>query len=148
LRASTTEYRTTAIDHAEPLNCTFKMGHGAQDTPASESAEIPASPAAVWSAAGARCPPDADVSVLMKMAFPAEPPTSAEATREEMRDANLPLAYRDNCAHLLIPLNRCRSTTYYLPWKCEVRQMHTYLPPLEPPRPGRSLPRLEHEPNR
>lgn len=39
-----------------------------------------------------------------------------------MRDANLPIQYRDTCAHLLIPLNRCRSATYYLPWKCEVRR--------------------------
>lgn len=44
-----------------------------------------------------------------------------EATRDEMRQAKLPLAYRDSCAHLLIPLNRCRYETYYLPWKCEVR---------------------------
>jgi hypothetical protein len=38
-----------------------------------------------------------------------------------MSDAKLPLAYRDSCAHLLIPLNRCRREEYYLPWKCEVR---------------------------
>lgn len=38
-----------------------------------------------------------------------------------MRDAKLPLAYRDSCAHLLIPLNRCRTDTFYLPWKCNVR---------------------------
>jgi len=38
-----------------------------------------------------------------------------------MRDAKLPLAYRDSCANLLIPLNRCRFETYYMPWKCEVR---------------------------
>lgn len=44
-----------------------------------------------------------------------------EATREEMSAARLPLAYRDSCAHLLIPLNRCRREEYYLPWKCEVR---------------------------
>jgi hypothetical protein len=37
-----------------------------------------------------------------------------------MRDAKLPIAYRDSCAHLLIPLNRCRYDTYYLPWKCTV----------------------------
>lgn len=39
-----------------------------------------------------------------------------------MRDAKLPIQYRDNCASLLIPLNRCRFETYYLPWKCEVRE--------------------------
>jgi len=26
-------------------------------------------------------------------------------TREEMRDAKIPLNFRDNCAHLLVPLN-------------------------------------------
>ncbi|KAF5018971.1 hypothetical protein F66182_9034 [Fusarium sp. NRRL 66182] len=36
-----------------------------------------------------------------------------QATREEMRDAKLPLAYRDSCAHLLIPLNKCRRDTCY-----------------------------------
>lgn len=46
----------------------------------------------------------------------------AEATREEMSAAKLPLPYRDSCAHLLIPLNRCRYEEYYLPWKCEVRR--------------------------
>ncbi|KAJ4396154.1 hypothetical protein N0V93_000372 [Gnomoniopsis smithogilvyi] len=48
-----------------------------------------------------------------------------KATREEMRDAKLPLAYRDSCANLLIPLNNCRFETYYLPWKCE-QERHTY----------------------
>ena len=37
-----------------------------------------------------------------------------------MADAKLPLAYRDGCAHLLIPLNKCRVKEYYLPWKCVV----------------------------
>lgn len=41
-------------------------------------------------------------------------------TNQEMADARLPLAYRDKCAHLLVPLNRCRYDSYYLPWKCEV----------------------------
>ena len=43
------------------------------------------------------------------------------ATREQMSEARLPLQYRDSCAHLLIPLNRCRYEEYYLPWKCVVR---------------------------
>ncbi|KAK4121242.1 hypothetical protein N657DRAFT_635835 [Parathielavia appendiculata] len=45
--------------------------------------------------------------------------TPRRATREEMRDAKVPMQYRDSCAHLLIPLNRCRFETYYMPWKCE-----------------------------
>ena len=28
------------------------------------------------------------------------------------------LAWRDYCAHLLIPLNKCRRDSFYLPWKC------------------------------
>ena len=54
--------------------------------------------------------------------------TSAEprqATREEMRDARLPLAYRDSCGHLLIPLNKCRRETFYAPWKCG-DERHSY----------------------
>ncbi|KAF2424890.1 hypothetical protein EJ08DRAFT_594762, partial [Tothia fuscella] len=47
------------------------------------------------------------------------------ATHEQMSAAKLPLAYRDTCAHLLIPLNRCRYEEYYLPWKCE-DERHTY----------------------
>lgn len=46
--------------------------------------------------------------------------TAPAATREEMSAAQLPLQYRDSCANLLIPLNRCRYEQYYLPWKCEV----------------------------
>ncbi|KAJ9632185.1 hypothetical protein H2203_000588 [Taxawa tesnikishii (nom. ined.)] len=45
---------------------------------------------------------------------------SSPASREDMSAAKLPLAYRDTCAHLLIPLNRCRYESYYLPWKCEI----------------------------
>lgn len=51
-----------------------------------------------------------------------EPP---RATREQMSKARLPLQYRDSCAHLLIPLNRCRFEEYYLPWKC-VDERHSY----------------------
>ncbi|PSN66129.1 hypothetical protein BS50DRAFT_677409 [Corynespora cassiicola Philippines] len=48
-----------------------------------------------------------------------------KATRAEMSAARLPLPYRDSCAHLLIPLNRCRQEEYYLPWKCE-NERHSY----------------------
>lgn len=48
--------------------------------------------------------------------------TIAAASHKQMSDARLPLAYRDSCAHLLIPLNKCRRDEYYLPWKCEVRR--------------------------
>ena len=47
------------------------------------------------------------------------------ATADEMREAKLDLAYRDYCADLLIPLNKCRRQTLYAPWKCE-HERHTY----------------------
>ncbi|KAI3816420.1 hypothetical protein L1987_16116 [Smallanthus sonchifolius] len=47
------------------------------------------------------------------------------ATQQEMVEAKVPLAYRDQCAHLLIPLNKCRQSEFYLPWKCE-NERHTY----------------------
>ncbi|KAF9146620.1 hypothetical protein BGX30_012856 [Mortierella sp. GBA39] len=47
------------------------------------------------------------------------------ATQKEMQDARLPLGYRDFCADLLIPLNKCRSETYYLPFKCQ-DERHIY----------------------
>lgn len=59
---------------------------------------------------------------------PMEAPGSSKkmiATQEEMVEARVPLAYRDQCAHLLIPLNKCRQSEFYLPWKCE-GERHTY----------------------
>ncbi|CAL5210150.1 unnamed protein product [Lathyrus oleraceus] len=47
------------------------------------------------------------------------------ATQEEMVESRVPLAYRDQCAHLLIPLNKCRQSEFYLPWKCE-NERHSY----------------------
>ena len=42
-----------------------------------------------------------------------------------VKAARLDIAYRDYCAHLLIPLNKCRHETFYLPWKCG-HERHTY----------------------
>ncbi|KAF5442882.1 hypothetical protein F2P56_035494, partial [Juglans regia] len=47
------------------------------------------------------------------------------ATQAEMVEAKVPLPYRDQCAHLLIPLNKCRQSELYLPWKCETER-HSY----------------------
>ncbi|KAJ2721828.1 hypothetical protein GGI07_003711 [Coemansia sp. Benny D115] len=48
-----------------------------------------------------------------------------KVSAKEMAEARLPLRYRDYCAHLLIPLNKCRHRTMYLPWKCE-EERHDY----------------------
>lgn len=48
-----------------------------------------------------------------------------EATQQQMQNAKIDLAYRDFCAHLLIPLNACRRNEYFLPWKCE-HERHVY----------------------
>jgi len=42
-----------------------------------------------------------------------------------MKDARIDPAWRDYCAHLLIPLNKCRHDTFYLPWKCS-HERHEY----------------------
>ena len=42
-----------------------------------------------------------------------------KVTRQQMKDARVPLMMRDYCAHLLIPLNQCRAQTWYSPWKCQ-----------------------------
>ncbi|KAG9130216.1 hypothetical protein Leryth_004224 [Lithospermum erythrorhizon] len=34
-----------------------------------------------------------------------------------MVEAKVPLPFRDQCAHLLIPLNKCRHAEFFLPWK-------------------------------
>ncbi|KAJ6312813.1 hypothetical protein OIU77_014357 [Salix suchowensis] len=47
------------------------------------------------------------------------------ATQEEMVEARVPIPYRDQCAHLLIPLNKCRHAEFFLPWKCE-NERHVY----------------------
>ncbi|CCG81521.1 putative NADH-ubiquinone oxidoreductase B18 subunit [Taphrina deformans PYCC 5710] len=51
--------------------------------------------------------------------------SSEMPSQEAMAQAKLPLGYRDNCAHLLIPLNKCRSATFSLPYKCE-DERHSY----------------------
>lgn len=38
----------------------------------------------------------------------ADPERQMKVTAQEMEEARIPLAYRDFCAHLLIPLNKCR----------------------------------------
>ena len=35
------------------------------------------------------------------------------ATEQEMKDARIPIAWRDYCAHILIKLNKCRNAVSY-----------------------------------
>ena len=44
--------------------------------------------------------------------------STMKVSKEEMKKAGIDLAYRDFCAHLLIPLNECRRKSFFLPWKC------------------------------
>jgi len=44
---------------------------------------------------------------------------------EEMEKYQIQKYYRDYCAHLLIPLNKCRFDNYFLPFRC-VEERHTY----------------------
>ena len=47
------------------------------------------------------------------------------ALQEELRKAKVFVGHRDFCAHLLIPLNKCRRKNLYLPWRCE-HERHEY----------------------
>mmetsp|Transcript_10967 Transcript_10967/g.16151 ORF Transcript_10967/g.16151 Transcript_10967/m.16151 type:complete len:84 (-) Transcript_10967:188-439(-) len=52
-------------------------------------------------------------------------PPEMKVTQEEMAAARIPLHNRDYCAHMLIPLNKCRSETWWMPFKC-VDLRHAY----------------------
>ncbi|KAH7930338.1 hypothetical protein BV22DRAFT_1055291 [Leucogyrophana mollusca] len=52
-------------------------------------------------------------------------PSSQTASQEELKAAKVPVAWRDQCSALLIPLNTCRRQTYYMPWECN-DERHTY----------------------
>eukprot|EP00934_Nitzschia_sp_Nitz4_P000993 Nitzschia sp. Nitz4//scaffold279_size24496//19923//20171//NITZ4_008385-RA/size24496-processed-gene-0.18-mRNA-1//1//CDS//3329545406//993//frame0 len=42
-----------------------------------------------------------------------------------MKEAKIPLAFRDKCGHLLVDLNKCRRANFYSPNECG-HQRHTY----------------------
>lgn len=50
---------------------------------------------------------------------PIEQPANPPVDPKLLQKYQIPLAWRDYCAHLLIPLNECRIKNNYLPWKCE-----------------------------
>ncbi|KAL6304063.1 B18 subunit of NADH:ubiquinone oxidoreductase [Sparassis latifolia] len=52
-------------------------------------------------------------------------PSSTTASQTELKEARVPLAWRDQCSALLIPLNVCRKDNYYLPWEC-TNERHAY----------------------
>eukprot|EP00568_Trieres_chinensis_P004628 CAMPEP_0183309642 /NCGR_PEP_ID=MMETSP0160_2-20130417/25461_1 /TAXON_ID=2839 ORGANISM="Odontella Sinensis, Strain Grunow 1884" /NCGR_SAMPLE_ID=MMETSP0160_2 /ASSEMBLY_ACC=CAM_ASM_000250 /LENGTH=87 /DNA_ID=CAMNT_0025473699 /DNA_START=57 /DNA_END=320 /DNA_ORIENTATION=- len=44
---------------------------------------------------------------------------------EAMAKARVPIAWRDKCGHLLVPLNKCRRANWYSPNQCG-HERHTY----------------------
>lgn len=44
---------------------------------------------------------------------------------QEMMDNQVPLHVRDDCAGILIPLNKCRRANFYAPWQCK-DERHEY----------------------
>jgi NADH dehydrogenase (ubiquinone) 1 beta subcomplex subunit 7 len=42
-----------------------------------------------------------------------------QVSDEECAKHMIPHFLRDNCAHLLIPLDKCRKQTGYMPWACK-----------------------------
>lgn len=53
----------------------------------------------------------------------AEP--KADQDLEALKQAKIPLAFRDKCGHLLVDLNKCRRANYYQMNKCG-HERHTY----------------------
>ncbi|KAF8068822.1 NADH-ubiquinone oxidoreductase B18 subunit-domain-containing protein [Lyophyllum atratum] len=47
------------------------------------------------------------------------------ASRTELKANQVPLAWRDHCSALLLPLNVCRREKLYMPWECD-HERHTY----------------------
>jgi len=45
--------------------------------------------------------------------------TVPKVTEQECADAQVPIHLRDYCAHLFIPLMKCRVENHYLPWRCK-----------------------------
>ncbi|KIM79479.1 hypothetical protein PILCRDRAFT_823382 [Piloderma croceum F 1598] len=45
-------------------------------------------------------------------------PSSTTASQTELKAARVPIAWRDQCSGLLIPLNACRRKSFYMPWEC------------------------------
>jgi hypothetical protein len=69
--------------------------------------------------------------------LPCHPPYSTllgcagpKISREQMRDGKVPLGFRDNCAHLLIPLNEC--VRAYACQHHTLAERPCWLPPLPP----------------
>ncbi|KAJ3272951.1 hypothetical protein HDV01_005148 [Terramyces sp. JEL0728] len=50
-------------------------------------------------------------------------PPKMYITQEELNKTQIPLAWRDYCAHLLPELNKCRHENFYKPWKCELERL-------------------------
>jgi|Transcript_20716 NADH dehydrogenase (ubiquinone) 1 beta subcomplex subunit 7 len=44
---------------------------------------------------------------------------------QALKDAKIPIAFRDTCGHLLIKLNKCRREALFNPTKCD-HERHTY----------------------
>lgn len=57
------------------------------------------------------------------------PSPEAQPKREQdlalLKKEQIPLHFRDNCAHLLVPLNRCRRDTWFNPDVCK-HERHIY----------------------
>jgi len=47
------------------------------------------------------------------------------ASQEDLMKNRVSLEWRDFCSALLIPLNKCREASLFLPWKCE-HERHEY----------------------
>ncbi|KAJ1513703.1 NADH dehydrogenase 1 beta subcomplex subunit 7 ndufb7 [Coelomomyces lativittatus] len=52
-------------------------------------------------------------------------PPKMRMTDEEMAKAKIPKIHRNFCAHLWVPLQKCRVDEYFLPFRCK-KERHAY----------------------
>jgi len=91
-------------------------GHG------SDQHKAPKAPKPAKKAKQKQPPPKLEVDDL---GLPVLPKREPKISIDELRKEAVPQAYRDYCAHLLVPLNRCRYDNLFLPTRCQ-HERHIY----------------------
>jgi NADH dehydrogenase (ubiquinone) 1 beta subcomplex subunit 7 len=71
------------------------------------------------------CAVAAPLSLCIRVACDVRALSEMYATEGELMRNFVPVEWRDYCAHVLIPLNKCRRENLYMNWKC-MNQKHAF----------------------
>lgn len=66
-----------------------------------------------------------DIVIIMGGRTNPEAEPKKDQDLEALKEARIPLAYRDKCGHLLVDLNKCRRSNLFSPNQCG-HERHTY----------------------